>query len=63
MKNSENPVIVFHTAPEQYKHWKLEISGPVARLSIEPGIGQVDITELSGRVVSGASPHKQARAP
>ena len=35
MKNSENPVIVFHTAPEQYKHWKLEISGPVARLSMD----------------------------
>ncbi len=32
MLNSE---IVFQTAPEQYKHWKLQISGPVATLSMD----------------------------
>ncbi|HJU94268.1 MAG TPA: 2,3-epoxybenzoyl-CoA dihydrolase [Pyrinomonadaceae bacterium] len=30
-----NPEIVFQTTPEQYKHWKLEISGPVATLSMD----------------------------
>ena len=30
-----NPEIVFQTAPEQYKHWKLELSGPVATLSMD----------------------------
>jgi len=35
MKNAENPVISFQASPEQYKHWKLEISGPVARLSMD----------------------------
>ena len=35
MKNAQNSVIVFQTAPEQYKHWKLEIAGAVARLSMD----------------------------
>jgi benzoyl-CoA-dihydrodiol lyase len=35
MKISESPVIVFQTSPQQYKHWKLEISGQVARLSMD----------------------------
>jgi benzoyl-CoA-dihydrodiol lyase len=35
MKNAENPVISFQTFPELYKHWKLEISGAVARLSMD----------------------------
>jgi benzoyl-CoA-dihydrodiol lyase len=35
MINPESPVIVFQTSPEQYKHWKLEISGPVATLSMD----------------------------
>ncbi|HJP91329.1 MAG TPA: 2,3-epoxybenzoyl-CoA dihydrolase [Pyrinomonadaceae bacterium] len=35
MKTTENPVVLFQTSPEQYKHWKLEISGPVARLSMD----------------------------
>ena len=30
-----NPEIVFQTASEQYKHWKLQISGPVATLSMD----------------------------
>jgi len=30
-----NPEILFQTAPEQYKHWRLEISGPVATLSMD----------------------------
>jgi len=28
-------MINFQTAPEQYKHWKLEVSGPVATLSMD----------------------------
>ena len=32
---SENPVINFQTAPEQYRHWRLEFTGPVARLSMD----------------------------
>jgi len=35
MLNSENPVISFQTSPEQYKHWKLQMSGPVATLSMD----------------------------
>ena len=35
MKKADNSVIVFQTSPEQYKHWKLEISGLVARLSMD----------------------------
>jgi benzoyl-CoA-dihydrodiol lyase len=35
MLNPENPVIVFQTTPEQYKHWKLEFAGPVATLSMD----------------------------
>lgn len=30
-----NPEILFQTAPENYKHWKLEIAGPVATLSMD----------------------------
>ena len=35
MKNAENSVIVFQASPEGYKHWRLEIAGPVARLSMD----------------------------
>ena len=30
-----NPEILFQTTVEQYKHWKLEVSGPVATLSMD----------------------------
>ena len=30
-----NPEILFETAPESYKHWKLDISGQVATLSMD----------------------------
>jgi benzoyl-CoA-dihydrodiol lyase len=30
-----NPEILFQTAPENYKHWKLQIVGPVATLSMD----------------------------
>src|SRR5689334_12558483 len=30
-----NPEILFQTAPEQYKHWRLAIDGPVATLSMD----------------------------
>jgi len=30
-----NPEILFQTSPEQYKHWRLEIDGAVARLSMD----------------------------
>src|SRR4026208_1835678 len=30
-----NPEILFQTAPDQYKHWKLAIAGPVATLSMD----------------------------
>ena len=30
-----NPEILFQTAPEQYKHWRLEVDGPVATLSMD----------------------------
>ena len=30
-----NPEIVFQTSPEQYKHWRLEVDGAVARLSMD----------------------------
>ncbi|HLM23679.1 MAG TPA: 2,3-epoxybenzoyl-CoA dihydrolase [Pyrinomonadaceae bacterium] len=35
MINPENPVIVFQTSPNQYKHWKLQIFGAVATLSMD----------------------------
>jgi benzoyl-CoA-dihydrodiol lyase len=35
MMNPENPVIAFQTSPDQYNHWKLEISGAVATLSMD----------------------------
>lgn len=31
----QKPEILFQTTPAQYKHWKLEISGPVATLSMD----------------------------
>jgi benzoyl-CoA-dihydrodiol lyase len=30
-----NPEVVFQTSPEQYKHWRLKIDGPVATLSMD----------------------------
>ena len=30
-----NPEILFHTAPDQYKHWRTAIDGPVATLSMD----------------------------
>src|SRR4026208_1049562 len=30
-----NPEILFQTAPDQYKHWGLDIAGPVATLSMD----------------------------
>jgi benzoyl-CoA-dihydrodiol lyase len=30
-----NPEILFQTSPDQYKHWKLQIDGPVATLSMD----------------------------
>jgi benzoyl-CoA-dihydrodiol lyase len=30
-----NPEILFQTAPDQYKHWRLAIDGPVATLSMD----------------------------
>ncbi|HEY0764263.1 MAG TPA: 2,3-epoxybenzoyl-CoA dihydrolase [Pyrinomonadaceae bacterium] len=30
-----NPEILFQTSPEQYKHWRLQIDGAVARLSMD----------------------------
>ena len=35
MLNTANPVIDFQTAPDKYRHWKLEIDGPVATLSMD----------------------------
>lgn len=35
MLNPENPVISFQTSPDQYRHWKLQIDGAVARLSMD----------------------------
>ena len=35
MLNPENPVISFQTSPDRYRHWKLEIDGAVARLSMD----------------------------
>ena len=30
-----NPEIVFQTSPEHYKHWRMEIAGPIATLSMD----------------------------
>jgi benzoyl-CoA-dihydrodiol lyase len=30
-----NPEILFQTSPAQYKHWRLEVAGPVATLSMD----------------------------
>jgi benzoyl-CoA-dihydrodiol lyase len=35
MSNPVNPVIDFATAPERYRHWKLQIEGSVATLSMD----------------------------
>ena len=35
MGNPENRVINFQTSPDQYRHWRLEFDGPVARLSMD----------------------------
>ena len=35
MLNPENPVIAFQTSPDRYQHWKLQIDGPVATLSMD----------------------------
>ena len=35
MGNSENPVINFQTSPDQYRHWRLDFDGAVARLSMD----------------------------
>ena len=37
MANYDNPVpvVVFQTSPAKYKHWRLEISGAVATLSMD----------------------------
>lgn len=35
MLNPVNPVIDFQTSPDRYKHWKLQISGPVATLTMD----------------------------
>jgi benzoyl-CoA-dihydrodiol lyase len=35
MLNPKNPVISFQTSPDQYRHWKLQIDGSVARLSMD----------------------------
>jgi benzoyl-CoA-dihydrodiol lyase len=35
MLNPENPVISFQTSPDQYRHWKLQLDGAVARLSMD----------------------------
>lgn len=35
MLNPENPVISFQTAPDRYRHWKLQLDGPVATLSMD----------------------------
>jgi benzoyl-CoA-dihydrodiol lyase len=35
MSNSENPVIPFQISPERYQHWKLDINGPIATLSMD----------------------------
>ena len=35
MSNPVNPVIAFETAPDRYRHWKLQFDGPVATLSMD----------------------------
>jgi benzoyl-CoA-dihydrodiol lyase len=35
MPNPENPVINFQTAPDRYRHWKLQLAGRVATLSMD----------------------------
>ena len=35
MLNPENPVISFQTSPDRYRHWKLQLDGAVARLSMD----------------------------
>src|SRR5215212_5260992 len=35
MPNPENPVINFQTSPDRYRHWKIQLAGPVATLSMD----------------------------
>ena len=35
MSNIVNPVIAFETSPDRYRHWKLDIAGAAARLSMD----------------------------
>jgi benzoyl-CoA-dihydrodiol lyase len=35
MLNPENPVISFQTSPDRYRHWKLNVAGPVVTLSMD----------------------------
>jgi benzoyl-CoA-dihydrodiol lyase len=35
MLNPENPVISFQTSPDRYRHWRFEINGAVATLSMD----------------------------
>ncbi len=35
LETQEHPPISFETAPERYKHWNLDIDGPIARLSLD----------------------------
>src|SRR3954468_15928564 len=35
MSNPVNPVIDFQSSPDRYRHWKLQIDGPVATLSMD----------------------------
>src|SRR4051794_3253428 len=35
MTKSENPVIDFQTSPDRYRHWKLQVDGSVATLSMD----------------------------
>src|SRR3954469_5396998 len=45
MTKSENPVIDFQTSPDRYRHWKLQVDGSVATLSMDV---QEDVTLADG---------------
>ena len=34
-ETQNHPPVSFETSPDKYKHWKLEIDGPIARLSLD----------------------------
>jgi benzoyl-CoA-dihydrodiol lyase len=34
-ETQHHPPVLFETSPDKYKHWKLEIDGPIARLSLD----------------------------